>query len=68
MGIKNVHIAFIAFCALTLAALGAWCFLSAQGRALQGSVWIGWTCFAAAVLLVVYGMRFLRKINKEGIK
>lgn len=62
MSLKHFHIAFIAISVLFCAGLGAWCLLL---DGLPGSLRaMGWISLVGAVSLLVYGVRFLRKIRR----
>lgn len=67
MGIKNFHVFFIAISVLLAAGFGLWCFLTEAGRAAPGSTALGTIAFIAAVALLIYGRRFLRKIEEEDL-
>ena len=67
MGLRTFHIFFIVVSTLMSAGFGLWCFLSEGGRQLRGSWAMGGISLAAAVALVIYGVRFVKKLDREGI-
>lgn len=59
MSLKFFHIAFIAICLLSAWGFAAWCLLT---RGLPGMFDVmGWISLVGGVLLLVYGIRFVRK-------
>ncbi len=67
MSLKAVHFIFIFFSTLVALALGVWC---VWVNLVEGSsIYLGGAIasFAAAVLLVVYGIWFYRKMKRLGI-
>ena len=68
MGLKNFHIFFIMISVVVTLGFGLWCFLTGAGRATEGSTIMGSLSLVASVGLVVYGYRFLRKLEREGIE
>ena len=67
MGLRSFHILFIVMATLLSAGFGLWCFLSDAGRELSGSTAMGAISLLAAVGLVVYGIKFVKKLDEEGI-
>ncbi len=61
MSLKHFHIAFVAICVISAWAFAAWC-LAAPGldSGLRG---LGVVSFLGGVALLVYGVRFYRKIK-----
>ena len=68
MGLKNFHIFFIMISVVTSLGFGLWCFFTEAGSALTGSKIFGSVSLAIAVALVIYGYKFLRKLDREGIE
>ena len=68
MGLRNFHIFFIVISTIMSVGFGFWCFLSDAGRELYGSWAIGAISLLAAVALVIYGIRFVKKLDEEGIE
>ena len=67
MSLKALHIVFIASSTLLVAGLGVWQLVRYfGGGALLTLVW-GLGGLGAAVLLVVYGVNFLKKLKKVGM-
>ncbi len=61
MSLKHFHIAFVTVCTLFFAGLGAWCLLvDALPAAIRA---MGWLSLVCAVGMLVYGIRFLKKIR-----
>ncbi|MFL6584146.1 MAG: hypothetical protein ACJ8KU_06480 [Chthoniobacterales bacterium] len=64
MSLKAFHIVFVVFSTLLALAIGAWCvwvdLVEGAPVYLSGAIW----SFAAAVLLVVYGVWFWRKMKR----
>ncbi len=67
MGLRSFHILFIVMATLMSVGFGLWCFLSDAGRELGGSSAMGTISLLAAVGLVVYGVKFVKKLDEEGI-
>ncbi|HLU46546.1 MAG TPA: hypothetical protein VK116_00630 [Planctomycetota bacterium] len=67
MGIKNFHVFFVAVSVLLAVGFGLWCILTEAGRKTPGSTVFAVLAFVAAVALLVYGRRFLRKIEEEDL-
>jgi len=61
MSLKHFHIAFISITVLFAAGFAAWCLL-VPGLPQMFQV-MGWLSAAGAIFLLVYGIRFLKKIN-----
>lgn len=61
MSLKHFHIAFIAVSSLFCIGLGAWCLL-VEGLP-AGLRAMGWLSFVGAAGLVVYGVRFYKKLR-----
>lgn len=61
MSLKHFHIAFIAITVLSAAGFAAWCLL-VPGLPAMFQV-MGWLSAAGAILLFVYGIRFLKKVK-----
>ncbi len=68
MGLRNFHIFFIVISTSMSVGFGLWCFLSDAGRESYGSSAMGAISLVAAVALVVYGIRFVKKLDEEGIE
>ena len=68
MGLRSFHIFFIVMSTVMSAGLGLWCFLSEAGRATSGSTTLGVVCLVAGVALAIYGVRFVKKLDEEGIE
>ena len=68
MSLKNFHIFFISLSVLTSVGFGLWCFLSETGKRLSGSQVMGGISLAACLGLIVYGVLFIRKMGREGIR
>ncbi len=64
MSLKALHIVFITSSVLLVAGLGIWqVAVYLGGGAMLSLVW-GLAALGAAVLLVVYGINFLKKLKK----
>ncbi len=63
MGLKTFHIVFIVVSTLLCAFLGAWSIQRFSADGDVGGLAIGIGSLAAAVVLVVYGVWFLRKLK-----
>ncbi len=61
MSLKNFHIAFITVSVLFFGGLGAWCLL-VDGLP-QGLRAMGWISLLCGVAMLVYGLRFLKKMK-----
>lgn len=59
MSLKNFHIAFITVCTLFFAGLGAWCLLTDMLPEYLRVM--GWLSIVCGVLMLIYGIRFLKK-------
>ncbi len=59
MSLKNFHIAFITICVLFTGGLAAWCLLIPELPPMFTAM--GWISAAGALLLLIYGIRFLKK-------
>ncbi len=68
MSLKHFHIFFIMISVVMAAGFGFWCFLTDVGSAVAGSTVMGAVSLVAAVGLVIYGIKFLKKLEKEGIE
>ncbi len=68
MGLRSFHIFFIVISTIMSVGIGFWCFLSDAGRELYGSSAMGAISLLAAVALVIYGIRFVKKLDEEGIE
>ncbi len=68
MGLRNFHIFFIVISTIMSVGFGFWCFLSDAGREFYGSWAIGAISLVAAAALVIYGIRFVKKLDEEGIE
>lgn len=65
MSLKSFHIFFIAIAAIMSCAVGAWgLWQYSSGGATQLAA-LGAVSFAMAIVLVIYGIRFLRKLRHE---
>ena len=62
MSLKHFHIAFITVCTLFFAGLGAWCLLM-DGLPPMFVV-MGWLSLACGAAMLVYGVRFLKKVRR----
>ncbi len=61
MSLKHFHIAFITIVVLSSWLFGAWCLLS---RGLPSMfTFMGWASLAGGLGLLIYGIRFLKKIR-----
>ncbi len=61
MSLKYFHIAFITFCVLFALGFSAWCLLMpGQPQVLE---YMGWFSLVGGVALLVYGIRFYKKIK-----
>ncbi len=59
MSLKHFHIAFVTVCTFFFALFGAWCLLV---ESLPGTYRVmGWLSLGLGVVMVIYGIRFLRK-------
>jgi membrane protein YdbS with pleckstrin-like domain len=67
MSLKAFHFVFIVFSTLLALVLGIWCvwinLVEGNSAYLAGAI----ASFAAAVLLVIYGIWFYRKMKRLGI-
>ncbi len=61
MSLKHFHIAFVTICTLFFAGLGAWCLLF-EGLPTMFRA-MGWLSLVCALGMLVYGIRFLKKIR-----
>ncbi len=68
MGLRNFHIFFIVISTIMSVGIAFWCFLSDAGREVYGSSAMGAISLLAAVALVIYGFRFVKKLDEEGIE
>ncbi len=68
MGLRSFHLFFIMISTIMSVGIGFWCFLSDAGRKLYGSSAIGAISLLAGVALVIYGVRFVKKLDEEGIE
>ena len=59
MSLKNFHIAFITICVLFTGGFAAWCLLVPGLPAMFTAM--GWISASGGLLLLVYGIRFLKK-------
>lgn len=64
MSLKAFHILFITLSVIVTVGFGLWSLTSAE----FGSTTVGIISLIAAVLLVIYGVLFLQKLKREGIK
>jgi hypothetical protein len=61
MSIKHFHIAFIIFCTLFSLGFSAWCLvIPGQPSVIEE---MGWISLAGGIALLIYGIRFYRKIK-----
>lgn len=68
MGLRTFHLFFIIVATAACIGFGLWCFLTQAGSEFSGSrVW-GAISLLAGVGLVIYGIRFRKKLDKEGIE
>ncbi len=63
MSLKAFHIVFIATSTLLAAGLGLRCLRSFSEERAVTQLGLGFMAFAAAIGLVVYGLRFLKKFK-----
>ena len=68
MSLKNFHILFIMLSIVTSLGFGFWCLGTEAGASVSGSTAMGVVSLVAAVALVIYGVKFLRKMEKEGLE
>lgn len=68
MSLKNFHLLFIILAVIITAGFGLWCFFTEAGSKVTGSWAMGLVSLAAAVGLVIYGVKFLKKLDDEGIE
>ncbi|NNE36350.1 MAG: hypothetical protein HKN13_14020 [Rhodothermales bacterium] len=64
MSLKALHIVFVASSTLLLAGIGLWQLVGYFGGAGTLSLLWGLCAFGVAVLLVIYGVNFLKKLKK----
>lgn len=61
MSLKHFHLAFVTVCTLFFGGLGAWCLLI---EGLPGMFRLmGWLSLASGAAMLIYGIRFRRKIK-----
>jgi len=63
MSLKAFHIFFIAVSVLLLLGFGVWCLRMFSIGGEHGIIILGTISFLSAAALVVYGMRFLKKLK-----
>lgn len=63
MSLKAVHIFFIAVSVLLLLGFGVWCLRMFSLEADPRMVIVATISFLSAVVLIVYGIRFLKKLK-----
>jgi len=61
MGLTNIHLAFIALATMTSLFCGLWLIGTEQGREIEHSAPMAIALLASAPILVIYGVRFIRK-------
>jgi hypothetical protein len=61
LGLRNIHVVFIAMAIALCLGFGAWCILRFRGEAGVGYLVFGIASFAVAVVLTAYGNWFLKK-------
>ena len=61
MSLKHFHIAFIAITVLFSAGFAAWCLLVPELPTMFRVM--GWLSAVGAVFLIIYGIRFLKKMK-----
>ena len=64
MGLKIVHLLFIACAVLLSLGFGAWCFHEDSLEPNPGYFWLGVASSAVGLGLMVYGAWFIRKSRK----
>ena len=67
MSLKNFHIIFILVCLVLSAGFGFWCLGTEPGKSVEGSLFMGIASIAAAAGLVIYGLFFVKKAQKENL-
>ena len=61
MSLKLFHVPFVVICVLFAWGFGAWCLLlPGLPEMFQ---WMGWASVAGGAVLLVYGVRFLKKMK-----
>jgi len=64
MSLKGFHVFFIAVCLLLSLGFGVWGLRDFRESGTASSLYLGLGSFAAAVILGIYGLWFLRKLKK----
>ena len=67
MSLTNFHLFFIMISIVTAFGFGLWCLLTEPGRSTAGSGVMGAASLIVAVALVVYAIRFIRKLDRGGL-
>ncbi len=65
MSLKHFHIAFVTICVLFAWGLAAWCLLMPGQPPILS--YMGWLSLAGGLGLLVYGVRFLKKIKNVAV-
>lgn len=68
MGLRTFHLFFILVAVIASVGFGLWCFLTEDGRELAGSSIWGGVSIVVGVGLVIYGVKFMKKLDEEGIE
>jgi succinate dehydrogenase hydrophobic anchor subunit len=66
MSLKSFHIFFIVVSTLTTLAFGLWSIMQYTGTGDSGDLWLGIVSLLAFVALVIYGIRFFKKLKQIG--
>jgi hypothetical protein len=67
MSLKNFHIFFIVVSIVFSAGFGIWCLFSQDGASRAGARVMGTASLIAAVGLVMYLFRLVKKLQEKGI-
>lgn len=62
MSLKHFHVVFVTVCVLFCLGLGTWCLLVDALPTMYRAM--GWISFVGAAALIVYGIRFYRKLSR----
>ena len=68
MSLRGFHIFFIVISIALAVGFGLWCFSAEKAASVAGAEVMGVISLIAAGILVVYGVAFLKKLNREGIR
>ena len=66
MSLKSFHIFFIVVSTLTTFGFGIWSLLESRRTGQTSDVVLGIVSLAASVSLVIYGLRFFKKLKQMG--